>query len=100
VLAAVRQNGLALQYATETLKADRDVVLAAVQKRNGRVLKCATEALRADRDVVLAAVQQDAGAIEFAADELLEDPTFAMEAKGRYHLLKLTMLSSGGSTER
>eukprot|EP00971_Amphidinium_carterae_P095767 1895138-Amphidinium_carterae.1 len=37
------------------------------------------------------------GALLWAADELLEDPTFATEAKGDLHLLKLTMLS-GSST--
>eukprot|EP00971_Amphidinium_carterae_P125011 2476677-Amphidinium_carterae.1 len=43
-------------------------------------------------------MQQDVGkAFRFAADDLLEDPSFATEAKRRYHLLKLTMLS-GRST--
>ena len=32
VLAAVQQNGIALEYAAEPLKADRDIVLAAVQQ--------------------------------------------------------------------
>jgi len=126
VLAAVRQNGYALTYATEALKGDREIVLTAVQK-DGVALKYATEALKSDRDVVLTAVQQDGDALEhatealradpevveaamqksegplrFAADCLLEDANFAIAAAKRHpfgchHLLKLTMVS-GRST--
>eukprot|EP00971_Amphidinium_carterae_P133877 2652636-Amphidinium_carterae.1 len=96
VLAAVQKHGSALRYATEALRSDRDVVLAAVQK-DGYTLRYASEALRADREVVQAAVQQHVNALEFAEDCLLEDPTFATEAKRFFHLIKLTMLS-GRST--
>eukprot|EP00971_Amphidinium_carterae_P328875 6460982-Amphidinium_carterae.1 len=34
------------------------------------------------------------GAIGFAADELLEDASFATEAKMQFYLLKLSMLSA------
>eukprot|EP00971_Amphidinium_carterae_P012211 240272-Amphidinium_carterae.1 len=95
---------MALQHATEALRADREVVLAAVaQNFKG-------SALRPDPAVVLPAVQNDGvanshpaahiprqGALNYAADCLLEDPTFATEAKRQFHLLKLTMLS-GTST--
>eukprot|EP00971_Amphidinium_carterae_P293136 5819954-Amphidinium_carterae.1 len=67
-------------YATQALRADHEIVLAAV-RQNGWALEYATEALRGDREVVQAAVQQDAGALLFAADELLEEPSFATEAK-------------------
>jgi len=60
VLAGVKQNGEALQYASEELRADREFMLAAVQQR-GWALKYASQALRADREVVLAAVQQRGG---------------------------------------
>jgi hypothetical protein len=57
VLAAVQQNGGALEYAAEPLNSDRDIVLAAVQQ-NGGALEYAAEPLNSDRDIVLAAVQQ------------------------------------------
>eukprot|EP00971_Amphidinium_carterae_P302532 6011711-Amphidinium_carterae.1 len=41
----------------------------------------------------LAALIPKRGALDYAADCLLEDPTFATEAKRQFHLLKLTMLS-------
>eukprot|EP00971_Amphidinium_carterae_P052223 1027989-Amphidinium_carterae.1 len=50
-----------------------------------------------DREVVQAAMQKNPCALCFAADRLLEDPTFAMEAKTEVHLLKLVILS-GRST--
>eukprot|EP00971_Amphidinium_carterae_P280022 5558634-Amphidinium_carterae.1 len=87
---------MTLQFATEALKADREIVLAAVRV-DGYALQYATEALRGDREVVLAAVQQKERALEWTADDLLEDPTFATDAKRRFRLLKLTMLS-GRST--
>jgi len=54
ILAAVQQNGRALQFADDSFKRDRDVVLAAVQQ-NGRALQFADESFKRDRDVVLAA---------------------------------------------
>eukprot|EP00971_Amphidinium_carterae_P096855 1917272-Amphidinium_carterae.1 len=63
------------------------MVLTAV-RQNGSALMYATEALKADREVVLTAVQQFPGSLGFAADGLLEDPTFATEAKTRGYLLK------------
>eukprot|EP00971_Amphidinium_carterae_P230803 4580171-Amphidinium_carterae.1 len=96
VLSAVQHDGRALQFAAEALKGDRDIVLAAVQS-DGSALEFATEALRADREVVLAAVQENVDALEDAMAELLEDPTFAPEAKDEFYLLKITMLS-GRST--
>jgi hypothetical protein len=44
-----------LQYASEDLKSDREIVLAAVTQR-GWSLKYASDALKADRDIVLVAV--------------------------------------------
>eukprot|EP00971_Amphidinium_carterae_P192920 3828382-Amphidinium_carterae.1 len=47
----------------------------------GRGALDATESLRADRGIVLTAVQQDDDAPRWAADCLLGDPTFATAAK-------------------
>eukprot|EP00971_Amphidinium_carterae_P257324 5108315-Amphidinium_carterae.1 len=99
VLAAVHTNVYALELATEALRADREIVLAAV-RQNAHALLYAAEALRADREVILTALQRGINpdsALEFAADCLLEDPTFATEAKRQNYLIKLTMLS-GRST--
>jgi histidinol phosphatase-like PHP family hydrolase len=47
VLAAVKQNGLALEYASKELQNDREVVLAAV-KQDGRALEYASDELKSE----------------------------------------------------
>jgi hypothetical protein len=47
----VQQNGWALEYVSPELRADREVVLAAVQQ-DGWVLKYASPELRADRELM------------------------------------------------
>jgi hypothetical protein len=69
VLAAINQNGFALKFAAENLRADKEVVLSAVNK-NGSTLEYASENLRADKDIVLAAVKRNGEAIQFASDDL------------------------------
>ena len=54
MLAAVKQYGYALQFASANLKNDREVVLAAVTQ-NGYVREYASANLQNDREVVLAA---------------------------------------------
>ena len=71
VLAAVKQNGLALQFASREMKADRDVVLPAVQQ-NGMALQFASREMIAHCDIVLAAVQQNRYAFQFASSEIQE----------------------------
>ncbi len=77
VLAAVQQYGWgwALEYAAESLKADRDFVLAAVQQ-NGQALAYADESLKANRDFVLAAVQQNGQALEYPDERLRDNASF------------------------
>ena len=72
VLAAVQQDGHALEHASEELRANRAVVLAAVQQ-NGSALEFASEELRGDRAVVLAAVAQNGKALDYASEGLQND---------------------------
>ena len=63
------QEGYALRFASDELKADRQVVLAAVAQ-HGLALQHASSALRNDREVVLAAVLQHGEALVHASAEL------------------------------
>jgi uncharacterized protein YoaH (UPF0181 family) len=63
------QNGEALKYASDELRADKKVVLAAVMQ-NGEALKYASDELRADKKVVLAAVMQNGEALKYASVDL------------------------------
>ena len=59
---AVTQGGDALKHASEELKNDREVILAAVTQY-GYALEWASDELKHDEEVVLAAVAQDGGAL-------------------------------------
>lgn len=79
VMAAVERDGLTLQRAADELKADREVVQAAVQDKGG-ALEFASKQLRGDREVVMTAIREDACALEHASDELRGDRELAAEA--------------------
>ena len=93
----MRDAGLALEYASEELRGDKEVVLEAV-RQNGWLLEYASEELRGDREVVLEAVRQNVVAyakknlieviksminkidiLTFASDKLKENPTFILD---------------------
>jgi len=73
VLAAVKSRGAALEFASDELQTDQEVVLEAV-KADGRALEFASAELQADREVVLEAVKSDGAALPFAAEKLQADP--------------------------
>ena len=55
VLAAVKQDGWALEYADESLKKDKEIVMAAV-KQDGFALQYAATSLKKDKEIVMAAI--------------------------------------------
>ena len=79
VLAAVTQNGEALEDASYELQNDREIVMAAVTQ-DGEALKHASYELKHDRAFVLAAVRQDGTAIEYASNELQNDREIVLAA--------------------
>ena len=79
VLAAVTSDPWALEYADNDLRADPNIVLVAV-KRVGFALKYAAESVQGDRQVVLAAVKQVGTAVKFATLALRKDRDVAIAA--------------------
>jgi hypothetical protein len=69
---AVKHDGYALQFASEDLKNDRELVLAAVN-RSSQALSFSSERLRNDREVVLAAVSKQGNEMRYASEELKND---------------------------
>eukprot|EP00971_Amphidinium_carterae_P283764 5633515-Amphidinium_carterae.1 len=65
--------GLNLRAVPERYRADRQIVLRAVQQ-DGRALQHAAEDCKADRRIVLAAVHNDGWALHYAAEECQADP--------------------------
>ena len=68
-----QQDVNALQYASEEMKADRDIAIAAVKQR-GMVLECLGEEMKRDREVCEAHVQwaRLRGAGDTQIDEVLK----------------------------
>ena len=69
VRAALEQTSFAMRYASDEVKASRDVIMAAVSA-SGKMLVHAHPSLREDEEVVLAAVKQDGMALGYASEEL------------------------------
>ena len=78
VCAAVRQNGMALQFAGFGFDAELEIVLEAV-RQNGMALRLASYGLRDDRRVVLEAVRQNCGSLPFASTALQADELILAE---------------------
>ncbi|EFC38683.1 predicted protein [Naegleria gruberi] len=79
VLKAIQENGLALEYANETLKKDREIVLKAV-KQNGLALEYVNEIMKKDREIVLKSVKKNGKPFQYAKDTLKNDRKFILEA--------------------
>eukprot|EP00971_Amphidinium_carterae_P126781 2511730-Amphidinium_carterae.1 len=62
-------------------------------ERNGLALQHAAESCKIDRDILLTAKKQYWEALRFASDALLEDSSFAADAKKDFHILRIRLLS-------
>jgi hypothetical protein len=78
MLAAVKETGTALRYASARLQDNEEVVLAAVNQ-NGTALTYASARLKDDEAIVLAAVEQDSYALIYASARLRSDVNFCIE---------------------
>jgi len=92
VLAAVRNNGLALQYAKE-FQTDREIVLAAVQQ-NGYALYYASK-FKEDREIVFAAVNSSGCSLQYADKTFIEDKEIVLAAvKENIYVLKYVLIKN------
>ncbi|RYF52390.1 MAG: DUF4116 domain-containing protein, partial [Cytophagaceae bacterium] len=82
----VRRNGLELSSLSPELRAERELVLAAV-KQCGFALEDADIEFRRDLEIVLAAVQQIPSAREYAAEEIKNHPLI-VEAADKHRLAR------------
>ena len=79
MLAAVMQNGRALEFASDRLKADRGVVLQALLE-DAAAFRFAATSLHADHDVMMSAVHRNGLALEHAVRELRSNRTLVSAA--------------------
>ena len=83
VLTTVKQNGLALQFASPKFKRDKQIVMAAVVQ-DGRALEFASPKLQQDKQIVMAAVQRDGNALCYASQEMKNDKQIVLSAVQRH----------------
>ena len=79
VLAAVKQDGCALEFADDSLKKDKEIVIAAV-KQDGLALQYADDIFKKDKEVVLEGAKNRGEALEFADDSFKKDKEIVLEA--------------------
>ena len=82
-MAAVSKFSYALEFASDELKNDKEVVLVVVSKY-GHVFKFVSDELKNDKDVVLAAVSNDGAVLEYASDELKNDKEVVLAAVSKF----------------
>lgn len=78
-MAAVKNNGLILEYAPRELRSDKIIVMRAVKNRGG-ALSFASPNLRQNIDIVLAAVKSEPCALEWASEGLRNNLMIVMQA--------------------
>jgi hypothetical protein len=79
-MVAVQEWGSALVYVDAALKADRSVVLAAVQRLQGYAYEISDDILKANAEVLQAALWYDANLLQHAPDSLKADRSTVMAA--------------------
>ena len=82
-LKTVKQNSYSIQYLSDELRNDREIVLMAV-KQNGYLIQYLSDELKNDREIVLEAVKQDGRLIKYLSDEIYE----AAEDGNEYESIK------------
>eukprot|EP00747_Dinoflagellata_sp_TGD_P210118 gnl/TRDRNA2_/TRDRNA2_83439_c3_seq1.p1 gnl/TRDRNA2_/TRDRNA2_83439_c3~~gnl/TRDRNA2_/TRDRNA2_83439_c3_seq1.p1 ORF type:complete len:328 (+),score=69.54 gnl/TRDRNA2_/TRDRNA2_83439_c3_seq1:108-986(+) len=79
VMAALQQDAWALEFASDELKEDRELVLVAVLK-DGQSFVFSGQAARGDKEIVLIAVRQNGDLLELARQELKMDKQVVLAA--------------------
>ena len=83
VLAAVSENGYALECASPELRNNKGIVLAAISE-NGYALRYASLELRNNEKIVLTAVSTDACALKYAPEGLKNNEKINLAAVSNY----------------
>ena len=79
------ENGMSLEFMTPEIQNDKELVIIALNNSAGFALKFASEELRADREVVKEAVKQWKAPIKYASKELQEEFNHKLEEYHQKH---------------
>ena len=79
------ENGMSLEFMPPEIQNDKELVIIALNNSAGFALKFASEELRADREVVKEAVKQWKAPIKYASKELQEEFNQKLEEYHQKH---------------
>lgn len=79
------ENGMSLEFMPPEIQNDKELVIIALNNSAGFALKFASEELRADREVVKEAVKQWKAPIKYASKELQEEFNHKLEEYHQKH---------------
>jgi hypothetical protein len=88
MLLLVSKDGMALQSGSQELRADREVVFAAVSQ-TGRALQFASAKFKSERAMVVAACASFSPSLEYADPNLAASKDFVLELIDQVKILKL-----------
>ena len=74
-----REYGLQLEFAPQTIKADFEVVMAAVMK-NAKAIQFAAPELRSNKEIMLVAIKQDIDTADFLDPSAWQNRDFVLQA--------------------
>lgn len=80
MLALLAYNGTYLEHASEELKADKEIIMAALQSGYSLLYEHVSDALKTDKDFLLEIVSLDAFCLEFFSEELKQDEQIVLAA--------------------
>ena len=80
MLALLAYNGTYLEHASDELKADKEVIMAALQSGYSLPYEHVSDALKTDKDFLLEIVSLDAYCLEFFSEELKQDEQIVLAA--------------------
>ena len=80
MLALLAYNGTYLEHASEELKADKELIMAALQSGYSLPYEHVSDTLKTDKDFLLEIVSLDAFCLEFFSEELKQDEQIVLAA--------------------
>ena len=90
---ALKVNGSSLQYVSDILKDDREIVLEAV-KQNGCALQYASDNFKNDKEIVFEAFKKYFNAFQYASDDLKTDREFVFELATYFEQTSFSLVSN------
>lgn len=86
VMAAVKNNGQALEFASPFMQEDKEVVLAAV-RNDGSAIQFASASLQKDKDVLLASVKNNIYALSYNMTRIFLWQPLLLDTPYNLHLM-------------